>query len=528
MSITSRLEGAFARTAVGARLQELVARAAERAEPRPWTSLFGAITTACLLVLVGTGIVLTVVYVPSSEITTYAGSHAPLAGAEVSRAFDSTMRLSFDVRGGLLVRQAHHWAALLLPAAIMAQLLATFFTGAFRRRAAQWVLLVTTLLLALAAGWSGYALPDDMLSGTGLRIVEGTVLGIPVVGTGLAGLLFGGGFPGRVIENLWIVHLVASVAILIVVAVRLRGALRLPVLRAARSVPRRRVAEPARSVVTLLVTTVLLVALGAGVTIAPIWLYGPSDPGNASAGSQPDWYMGFLDGALRLVPPGWEVELGGFTLTLAVLVPLAVVGLFLAIVLAYPLAEDWAARHQPVSDRLDRPRSVPTRTAIGVAGMAFYGVLWGAASADHLATAFALSLEGVVVAFQVAFVVAPVVAFQVTRRVCLGLQRRDADVLAHGRETGRIVRLPGGEYVEVHAEVTGEERDVLARPVPTAAVLRPDARGRLRLVERVRVALSRLLFAPEAPRGALSADRGAAPTSSASAQAQAPAQAHTV
>lgn len=448
MSITARLEAAIDRT----RLPELV----RRRTPGHWSGLFGVVTAACLLVLFVTGVVLMVFYVPSSDQVTYAGPYAPLHGAEVSKAFESTIGISFG--GGLAIRQAHHWAALLLPAAIIAQLVAAFFTGAFRRpRQWAWVLLFLTLIAALAAGWSGYALPDDMLSGTGLRIVEGIVLGIPIVGTWIASLLFGGDFPGRIIENLYPLHLAFSVVLVGVVVARLRATRSHPVMR----MPGSRVSP--RVVPRLfLATCVLLTVMGSAVTVGPVWLYGPSDPGNASAGSQPDWYTGFLDGALRLVPPGWELELGGYTLTLAVLVPLAVVGAFLLAVVAYPFLENWVTRS--TSDVLDRPRNVPTRTAIGVAGMAFYGVLWGAASADLLAHLLRLSLEGVVIAFQLALFAAPVIAFVVTQRVCLGLQRRDRDAVRHGYETGRVVRMPGGRYIEVHAPLPETDLGTGYRP----------------------------------------------------------------
>lgn len=485
MSITAKLERALDRRGWDARSW------LRRATPGHWSGLFGVVTAACLAVLVVTGIVLMFFYVPSSEQVVYGGAYAPLHGAEVSKAFDSTLAISLS--GGLLIRQAHHWAALLLPASIIAQLLATFFTGAFRRpRQWVWVLLFLTLIAALAAGWSGYALPDDMLSGTGLRIVEGIVLGIPLVGTWIAALLFGGDFPGRIIENLYPLHLAFSVVLVALVVWRARVAWAHPVLRMRGS--RVRGSHLSPRVVPRLFAAVcgILILISATVTISPIWLYGPSDPGNASAGSQPDWYTGFLDGALRLVPPGWEIEVGGYTLTLAVLVPLAVVGAFLAAVLVYPFVENWVTRAS--GDVLDRPRDVPTRTAIGVAGMTFYGVLWGAASADVVAVTFHLSLETVLIGFQVGLVLGPIVAFSVTRRACLGLQRRDRAVLRHGYETGRIVRLPGGEYVEQHLPVPPAQRELLGAAGYAPIQLRPDSRGRLRWRAILRAWMSRLLF----------------------------------
>ena len=190
------------------RVVRLIDQLRHRASPNHWSFLFGVVSLACLVVLTVTGVILMFFYDPSSATVTYRGSYPLLRGVEMSEAFASTLRISFDVGGGLLVRQAHHWAALVLPAALVLQLLATFFTGAFRRpRQWSWLLLFGIFLLALAAGWSGYALPDDMLSGTGLRIAQGVALGIPVLGTPVAWFLFGGEFPGRIIPTLYGIHL---------------------------------------------------------------------------------------------------------------------------------------------------------------------------------------------------------------------------------------------------------------------------------------------------------------------------------
>lgn len=424
-----------------------------------WTNIFGIAAMACIVVLLVTGVILMIFYSPSSEPTVYHGGYAPLNGAEVSRAFQTTLMISVDLPGGLLVRQAHHWAALLLPAALIMQLLVTFFIGGFRRpRRHRWLLLFGLLLVALLGGWSGYALPDDSLSGTGLRIVEGIVLGIPVIGTWVSALLFGNVFPGRVLEILYPIHIWVVLALLVILlATLVRSWIR---HRPARYSERR--AGSAIAEVPLFPTAALrasgLFALAVGVimvmaatmTISPIWAYGPADPASASAGSQPDWYTGFLDGALRLVPPGWEFSWLGRTWTLAVLAPLAAIGGFLFLVAIYPFIEARVTRDRIDHDVLDRPRDVPTRTGIGVAGMIFYGVLWGAASADIVATQFQLSLNMIINVYQVTLIVGPVIGFGVTRSICRWLQRRDAELAEHGSPSGVIFRLPGGGYVEDH------------------------------------------------------------------------------
>lgn len=512
-SVTGLLSERLARTAVGKRATAAMAESRRRVVPVHWSNMFGAVALACLAVITVTGVVLMFHYTPSGAIVEYTGRYPTLHGAEVSQAFASTLHLSFEVPGGLVLRQAHHWAALLLPAALLAQLLVTFFTGAFRRpRRAGWALLFLILIAALAGGWSGYALPDDMLSGTGLRIVEGIVLGIPLIGTWMKELLFGGQFPGEIIERLYPLHLavVPAMIALIVVRVALMSRHEPPQFAGPGRTAANVVGVPllpnaaARAGGLFLIVTGVLLLISATVTINPIWLYGPASPSNAGAGSQPDWYTGFLDGALRLVPPGWEFVALDRTWTLAVLVPLAVITAFLLLVAVYPFIEEWITGDHREHHLLDRPRNTPTRTGLGVAGVVFYATLWVAGSADLIAVVFSLTIEGVVLALQIALIIGPPIAFSLTRRVCLGLQRKDREVVLHGFETGRIVRLPGGEYVEVHEQLSGYDRwrliaaDQPAQPDPEA----PSSRTHL--MDRVRARLARFLFEdrldPVAPR----------------------------
>lgn len=467
-TLTDRASDRLRRTRAGIAFTSVRHELRGRSIPLHWTNLFGVISVAGVTVLFLTGIVLMVAYTPSSEAVTYRGPYPPLAGATVSRAFDSVMRLSFEVPGGLLIRQLHHWAALLVPASIMLQLLVTFFTGAFRRpRRGSWLMLFLLLIVVLAGGWSGYALPDDMLSGSGLRIVEGIALGIPLIGTWLATVLFGGEFPGRIIENLSLVHmLIVPLGLLVLIAGRARSAYknRPPQFAAGGRDEDNVVGVPllpnaaVRAGGFFAVVVGLLVLLATLVTVNPIWAYGPADPGNASAGSQPDWYTGFLDGALRLVPPGWEFQFLDRTWTLAVLAPLVVVGVFLLVVALYPLLEGWLTRDRADHHLLDRPRNTPVRTATGVAGVIFYGVLWTAGSADIIALVFHVSFEMVILTLQVALLVAPPTGFFIAQRVCIALQRKDRGLVLHGFETGRIVRMPGGEYIEVHQPLDEYER----------------------------------------------------------------------
>lgn len=486
------------RRATGTAVRTFLSELGRRRVHLRWSNLFGVVTFACLLVLAVTGVLLATWYTPSNELVTYTGPYGPLQGATVTEAFASTMRISFEQTGGLLVRQTHHWAALVMPASMIMQLLITFFSGGFRRpRQLSWVLLVAAFILVLAAGWSGYALPDDMLSGTGLRIVEGVVLSIPFIGTWAATWMFGGPFPGQIIENLHPVHAWLAPGLLVVVlAVRAVLAIRDGQARPAALAPaalglRLWPDAALRAAGMTGLTAAVLVLLGATSTISPVWAYGPASGGEVGAGSQPDWYMGFLDGALRLVPAGWETEWMGWTVTFATLVPLLVVAGYFAILIVYPYVEAWVTQDRDLHHVLDRPRNVPVRTGIGVAGALFYGILWGAASADIVSTEFSVSFETIITTLQVALVVGPPLAFEVTRRICVGLQRKDREIVLHGHETGRIVRMPNGGYAEIHQPVSEAERAGLSVAAVPPVPGRSNAGGRLGATERLRGALSR-------------------------------------
>jgi len=464
-----------------------------------WTSLFGVVTATSLIVLAITGILLSFPYVPSGNVVVYDGVYGPLVGSHVSEAFDSTMTISLEITGGLVLRQTHHWAALLLPASLVVQLMSAFLSGAFRRpRRLAWLLLVGLFLLVMIGGWSGYALPDDMLSGTGLRVVHGVVLGIPQVGGWAALLLFGGEFPGLIIERLYALHMyVVPAAVAVILAARAILAWRNGSPVPARAAVSGSLGIPLWPVATLkmvgmgAVTAAVTVLFGATATISPVWAYGPADPGSVGAGSQPDWYMGLLDGALRLVPAGWETVWLGYTLTVAILVPLLVVGAWFAALALYPFLEGWVTSDTLDHHVLERPRNVPVRTGIGVAGALFYGVLWGAASSDIVATTFGISFESVISALQVTLILGPPLAFAVTRRIAIGLQRKDRDIARYGHETGRILRTAEGGYVEAHAPADAATRALLTTSCVRAVPVRSDRHGRSSARRRLRGFLGR-------------------------------------
>jgi ubiquinol-cytochrome c reductase cytochrome b subunit len=176
--------------------------------PDHWSFMLGELALYSFVVLLLTGTFLALFFDPSMNEVHYQGSYRPLSGMPMSAAYSSTLRLSFDVRGGLLIRQMHHWAADLFMAAILIHMFRIFFTGAFRKpREINWVVGLLMFWLGFLEGFAGYSLPDDGLSGTGLRIAHSIVLAIPVIGTWLATSLFGGEFPGElIIGRLYILH----------------------------------------------------------------------------------------------------------------------------------------------------------------------------------------------------------------------------------------------------------------------------------------------------------------------------------
>lgn len=457
---------------------------ARKVFPDHWSFLLGEIALYSFVVLLLTGIFLTLFFVPSMGTVTYDGPFAPLQGQEMSEAFASTMRLSFEVTGGLLMRQIHHWAALLFIAAIVTHMLRVFFTGAFRKpREINWLVGFTMMLLGLAAGFSGYSLPDDVLSGNGLRITDGVVKSIPIIGSYLSYFIFGGEFPGeQLVPRLFTVHILLVPALILALV-----GLHLFLVVLHKHTHYARPGRTERNVVGypffpvylakaggfFFVVFGVLALMGATMTINPVWNYGPYDPSPISAGAQPDWYMLFLEGALRMMPgQGTEWVIGGYTLSLNVLIPAMIVpGILFTVLALYPFIEAYVTGDRREHHIAERPRNSPVRTAVGVGTLTAFLVLAMAGSNDIIATHFGMSINQITWMYRVLIFVAPPAAFWATKRICLGLQRKDRELVLHGHETGRIVRMASGEYLEVHKPLDEYERWPLVareprRPIP--------------------------------------------------------------
>jgi ubiquinol-cytochrome c reductase cytochrome b subunit len=407
--------------------------------PEHWSFMLGEIALYAFVVLVATGIYLACFFDPSTAPMTYHGSYAPLEGMRVSHAYASTVHLSLDVEGGLLIRQTHHWAALVFLASILLHLARVFFTGAFRRpRELTWYVGLTMLTLALLEGFAGYSLPDDLLSGMGLAIAYSVALSLPLIGAPIAQLAWGGEFPatgGAFESRLYILHVfLIPIALGALIGIHLLFVALLKHTqfpgpgRSERNV----VGAPLwpryalRSLSLFLAVVAVLVSLGGLVQINPLWQWGPYEPYLATNGAQPDWYLGWLIGALRLMPP-IEGSLFGFTfapnpLFGGVLFPLIVFGLLFA----WPTLERRRTGDDEEHHLLDSPRLRPGRTAAGAALVSWVTVAFLAGSADRIALHLGIAYDDLVPVMRVAAVLVPLAVFFGVRALCRSSVRAQA------------------------------------------------------------------------------------------------------
>jgi ubiquinol-cytochrome c reductase cytochrome b subunit len=456
--------------------------------PDHWSFMLGEIALWSFVVLLLTGTYLALFFVPSMNDVVYNGSYVKLDGLRMSEAYASTLRISFDIRGGLLMRQIHHWAADMFMVAIMAHMLRIFFTGAYRKpREVNWLIGIVLFTLGMLEGLFGYSLPDDQLSGAGLRILQGVVQGIPIVGTYGSYFLFGGPFPGTaIVPRMYILHVLlfpGLILALVTAHLFIMFHQKHTQMPAKGNTEKNVVGQPffpyflLKGQAWFFSIFALLVILATVAQINPVWMYGPYTPLAISSASQPDFYMGILEGALRVMP-AWENNFLGHTVTWSVFIPALVpIGLIFTGAGLWPFFEQWATGDKSEHHINDRPRNAPVRTGIGIAAVVFYGVLWAEGANDVLADKLEVPLYTITWIARVLMFVAPVAAYFITKRVCLGLQRKDAGLLTHGLETGIIRQMPNGEFIEVERPVSDTARAVLEskRDFEPVAVAPPAA-----------------------------------------------------
>ena len=436
-----------------------VRRQINKVFPTHWSFMLGEIALYSFVILLLSGTYLTLFFDPSMSKVIYDGAYAPLNGVEMSRAYETALNLSFEVRGGLFIRQIHHWAALMFAVSITVHMFRIFFTGAFRKpREANWVIGCVLLLLSVAEGFMGYSLPDDLLSGVGLRIMSAIILGLPIIGTWLHWMMFNGDYPGDIIiDRLYIAHVLIIPGILLaLIAAHLAlvwyqkhtqfpgpgrtennvvGVRILPVFAV-------------KSIGFGLITFGVLALLGGIFQINAIWNLGPYNPAQVSAGSQPDIYMLWTDGAARVMP-AWELYIGRYTIPAIFWVAIMLLVLVVLLV-TYPFIEQKLTGDDLHPNLLQRPRDVPVRTSLGMMAISFYFLLTISGMNDLIAYHFQISLNAMTWVGRIGLVIVPPIVYYCTYRICLGLQRSDREVLEHGVATGTIEVLPSGGFIEVH------------------------------------------------------------------------------
>jgi ubiquinol-cytochrome c reductase cytochrome b subunit len=428
--------------------------------PDHWSFLLGEIVLYSFIVLLVTGVFLSLYFVPSQGLTIYHGPYKPMDGRSVTQAFASTMDLSFSVRGGLLMRQMHHWACDIFIGAMVLHMARVFFTGAFRKpRELNWAVGLTLLILAISNGFLGYSLPDDLVSGTGIRIMYSIVLSIPLVGSYLAFWLFGGNFPGHIIIARFFVLHVLLIPLIMIGLVTVHMLLLVRQKHTQFKGPGRTednvVGAPLFPIFTakttgyLFLVSGVIALLGAFAQINPIWQFGPYDPYQISYAVQPDWYMGFLDGILRIFP-SWETVVAGHTIPWEVLIPAVIFpGILFTLGFLWPTIERKITKDERMHQLLDRPRDRPIRTACGSAILALLVALFVASATDVIANYLHISLNVVLVAMRIIVVASPFVGFFFAYYICKEMQK-----VEHGgkRKVPNIVtRTETGEYIATPA-----------------------------------------------------------------------------
>jgi ubiquinol-cytochrome c reductase cytochrome b subunit len=429
--------------------------------PDHWSFLLGEIALFCFIILLLTGTYLTLFYRPDAAPVIYEGPYEPLRGREMSAAYESVLRLSYEVRAGLVMRQIHHWAALVFVAAIVAHMVRVFFTGAFRKpREINWMVGVTLLVLAIGMGFTGYSLPDDLLSGTGLRIAYSAVISIPFVGPYLGFLVFGGEFPTEgIISRLFVLHVMLLPAVVIaLIGVHLGVLWRQKHTQfAGKGRTERNVVGKSfwpqqffKSFGLMLLTGAALALLGGLVQINAVWNYGPFDASAVSAPSQPDWYVGWLEGAIRLFP-AFEPTIFGVTIPSMFIPGVVIPGIGFTVLALWPFIEQRVTNDRALHNILDNPRDRPARSAIGMGGILYVALLTIAGGNDVLALTFNVPIEAMVWFLRIGLFVIPVLGGFITYKVCTELQSSRARPARRKRGT-RLRRNAEGGFEEVPSD----------------------------------------------------------------------------
>jgi ubiquinol-cytochrome c reductase cytochrome b subunit len=399
--------------------------------PDHWSFFFGEIALYCFVILIATGVFMSLFFSASSVEVVYGGSYLPLRGVTMSDAYRSVLDLSFNIRAGLLVRQVHHWAALVFAASLGLHFSRMLLTGAYRRpRFINLVLGFTLFLLVVLNGIFGYSLPDDLLSGTGLRIAYSITQSIPLLGPWLASVLFGGSFPSpALIARIYPVHI-----LLVPAAIAGLLGLHLGILWVQRHTQfpgpgrndRTVVGTPLVPAYALRTTGFLLViagglaVLGGFFQINPVWVYGPYRAWDATTLAQPDWYTGWLEGSVRLFP-SWDINIGNFIVPGLFWPAVVLPGLVLTVLIAWPLIDRFVTGDSAFHNVISTSSAHPLRAAMSVGTLTFLFTLLFAGGDDVWAVLFGWHIGQVVTAFRIMVIVLPPIAALLMYYICVAL-----------------------------------------------------------------------------------------------------------
>ncbi|MFN2448745.1 MAG: cytochrome bc complex cytochrome b subunit [Candidatus Baltobacteraceae bacterium] len=426
-----------------------------KAFPDHWSFMLGEINMYAFLVLLATGTYLALWFNPGSAHVVYNGPYDLMRGRSISEAYDSVMHLSFAVNAGLLIRQIHHWAADIFLAGIVVHACRIFFTGAFRKpRELNWIVGTLLLFAAMFEGFTGYSLPDDLMSGIGLRIGISILQAVPVVGSYLLFFLQGGSWPSAVLlQRFFITHVFVIPGLLLAgITVHLMMVWRQKHTQfpGPRRTEENVVGSPLfplyalRSLSLQFAVIAVCCIMGAFVQINPVWLWGPYETWKAIAPAQPDWYVGWLDGALRLFPR-WPLHLFGHFVPPVfwpgLVLPLAIMGFLMA----YPFGEALLRRDRAAHHLLDLPRDAPLRTAFGVSFLTLMAVLLLAGSNDLQARYLHISFFDMLMAYRLLVFFGPAIAFFAAYRMTTELKTKGG---VHEAGRVRVVRNAEGGYDE--------------------------------------------------------------------------------
>jgi ubiquinol-cytochrome c reductase cytochrome b subunit len=421
--------------------------------PDHWSFMLGEIALYCFVILVITGTFLAMFYNSSSAEVTYHGSYRALDGVKMGAGYESVLHLSFDVKAGLLIRQMHHWAALIFLAAIVVHLARIFFTAAYRRpREINWMIGLTLLIFALMNGYLGYSIAGDLLSGAGMRIAYAILLSVPVVGSWLAFLFLGSTVPASVtIPRFYSLHIFLVPAVISVLL-----ALHLFIIWRQMHTnypgPRRTDSTivgsrlwpsyAAKSMGLFFLLFGVIAMLGGLVQIDPIWVYGPFDPMAILPGAQPDWYLGWIEGAMRLFP-AVNVHIGRYLVPEVFFPAVLMPALLFALLYAYPFIEQFVLFDREYHNVLRLPDQQPVNTALGCTVIMFLSVLFFAGGDDVIAVATGTSVGTIRTILRILFFVAPPVTGVLVYKLCTRMRRHPAAVES-AASTNSFTSTPGG------------------------------------------------------------------------------------